>query len=186
MLYLAGVSTNNIKLKAEFINTPTSGIYEQIHFGDSSSNCCWVKFTDQELSSWVASFSKNWSEYPNEIITIHTELYFIIAFGNGYLINPNRRKLIEPQIIKGITSAIFDNAGKEVYFTNSSDLKKIDINGNVSVVLNNYFFDEINLKQITEGKLHAEYWYYQRTKKPFYIEIDLLTKEVKDSFYNKK
>jgi hypothetical protein len=52
------------------------------------------------------------------------------------------------------------------------------------VLFDNYYFDDIKLVEIKENKLYATYWSYQTRNEPFRFEIDTVTKEVKDSFYN--
>ena len=60
----------------------------------------------------------------------------------------------------------------------------MDIKGNDFVLFDNYYFDDIKLNEIRNNKLYATYWNYQTSNEPFSFEIDVVTKEVKDSFYN--
>jgi len=72
------------------------------------------------------------------------------------------------------------------YFANRFDLKKINRQGKVTVLFDDYFTDEIKLEQIRDGKLYAEYQYYQKGENPFRVEIDLISKETMDCFFDKK
>ena len=58
----------------------------------------------------------------------------------------------------------------------------MDIKGNDFVLFDNYYFDDIKLNEIRNNKLYATYWNYQTSNEPFSFEIDVVTKEVKDSF----
>ena len=46
----------------------------------------------------------------------------------------------------------------------------------------NYYFDDVELLEIRDNTLFARYWYYQRDSSPFSFEMNLITKEVKDSY----
>ncbi len=60
----------------------------------------------------------------------------------------------------------------------------MDIKGNDFVLFDNYYFDDIKLNEIKDNKLYATYWNYPTSNESFRFEIDVVTKEVKDSFYN--
>jgi len=94
-------------MTVEFIDIPISGTYIEKHFGDTSSHCCWVKFTDSELNSWVGSFVQNWKSFEKRIIHFNDDLVLIIAYGNGYLLDCKQRKLVTHKIIKSVRSSIF-------------------------------------------------------------------------------
>ncbi len=63
------------------------------------------------------------------------------------------------------------------------DIKYVNSDGSVDVLLSDYNFDKIILIKIKDNKLYAKYWHYQANTNSFNFEIDLITKEVKDSFY---
>lgn len=52
------------------------------------------------------------------------------------------------------------------------------------MLFNKYHFDDLGLIEIKDNKLYANYWNYQSNNELFRFEIDLLTKEVKDTFYD--
>ncbi len=172
-------------MEAKFIPQPISGEYEEFHFGDTSSNNSWVKFSDDDLNEWAASFAQGWGNVANKIIKLKGErLFFIIAQGRGYLIDSKLKAKIGSEDITGITSAVADELNDKVYFSNSFDLKSIDSNGIVEVLFDYYFFDDIELIEVRDNKLYARYWHYQSSNNAYRIEIDLISKEVRDSFYD--
>jgi hypothetical protein len=174
-------------MTAEFINRPLSGEYEERHFGETSSNSSWVIFIDDECKEWVGSFAKNWEMNSNSILKLgERELVFIVACGQGYLIDAGMKAQINKDEIKGITSAICDHDTKKIYFSNSYDLKVLDEFGNIDVFYDRYFFDDIELIEIRENKLYARYWNYQASKIPYRFEIDLDSKKIVDSFYDQQ
>ena len=170
---------------AEFIYRPTSGQYPEKHFGAISPNCLWVKFTDKEYQDWVGSFQQGWDEYGTFIINLDKqEKAFVVAGGQSFLIDISTRLQINKQEISDIKSAILNDDQTIIYFSGGYDLQILDLNGNVSVLFDNYYFDDRKLIEVKDNKLYAKYWHYQRDKQPFSFEINLLTKEVKDSFYD--
>lgn len=170
---------------AEFIYRPTSGQYPEKHFGAISPNCLWVKFTDKEYQDWVGSFQQGWDGYGTFIINLDKqEKAFVVAGGQSFLIDISTRLLLNRQEISDTKSAILNDDQTIIYFSGGYDLQFLDLEGNVSVLFDNYYFDDIELIEIKDNKLYAKYWYYQRDKEPFHFEINLQTKEVKDSYYD--
>ena len=172
-------------MSAEFIYRPTSGQYPEKHFGDISPNCLWVKFTDKEYQDWVGSFQQGWDGYGTFIINLDKqEKAFVVAGGQSFLIDISTRLQLNKQEISDIKSAILNDDQTIIYFSSGYDLKLVELDGNVSVLFDNYYFDDIELIEIKDNKLYAKYWHYQRDTEPFRFEINLQTNEVKDSFYD--
>jgi hypothetical protein len=172
---------------AEFINRPISGQYQEKHFGKVSPNCLWVKFTDRDYQDWVGSFQQGWDGYGTFILNLDKqEKAFVVAGGHSFLVDISTRQQINKQEITDTKSAIFNDEQTVIYFSGGYDLQFVDIDGNVSVLFDNYYFDDIELIEIKDNKLYARYWHYQRDAQPFCFEINLLTNEVKDSFYDKQ
>ena len=170
---------------AEFINRPLSGDYPEKHFGAASPNCSWVKFTDKNYQDWVGSFQNGWEENGTFILKIDSQdKLFIVAGGYGYLIDINTREQLNKIAIKDTKSAVVDKNKFRIYYSNGFDLRHIDINGNISILYDDYYFDDIKLIEVRDNKLYANYWYYQRGSLPFHFEIDVETKEIKDSYYD--
>ena len=172
-------------MKSEFIHRPISGEYEEKHFGDINPNCLWVKFTDKDGNEWVGSFSESWVE--NQIFILN--LYkigksFIVAKGQAYLIDVSLKIQLNKNEISDIQTAILNEKENKIYYSTGFDLRFMDEEGNEFILFDKYYFDEIKLVEIKENKLYATYWNYQTSNNPFHFEINLITKEVKDSFYN--
>ena len=170
---------------AEFINRPISGQYQERHFGSITPNCLWVKFTDNDYQDWVGSFQQGWVGHGTFIINLDKqEKAFVVAGGHSFLIDISNKQLLNKQEISETKSAITNNDQTIIYFSGGYNLQYIDIEGNVSILFDNYYFDDIELIESKDNKLYAQYWHYQRDKHPFNFEIDILTKEVKDSYFD--
>ncbi|OIN57033.1 hypothetical protein [Arsenicibacter rosenii] len=172
-------------MNAEFIYRPVSGQYPEKHFGQITPNCLWVKFEDKDGQVWVGSFKQSWIEQGTFIIKLTSkEKAFIVAGGQSFLIDLNTRKQLNKTEISDTKTAIVDEKEENIYYSSGFDLRYMDINGNDFVLFDNYYFDNIKLNEIRKKKLYATYWNYQTSNEPFRFEIDVLTKEVKDSYYN--
>lgn len=170
---------------AEFTYRPISGQYPEKHFGAISPNCLWVKFTDKEYQEWVGSFQQGWDRHGTFILNLDKhDKAFVVAGGQSFLIDVSKRLLLNKKEILGTKSAILNDDQTIIYFSGGYDLQFIDLNGNVFILFDNYYFDDIELIEIKGNKLYARYWHYQRDEQPFRFEINLQTKEVKDSYYD--
>ncbi len=169
-------------MQAEFINRPISGKYPEKHFGNITPNCFWVKFTDDE-NEWVGSFETGWIKNVNLIFHLQNHKAFIIANGHGYLIDVISKEQINESVISHTESALPNTEDDKIYFIDGFDIKYVNSDGSVDVLFSDYNFDKIILIKIKDNKLYAKYWSYQNSTDFFNFEIDLITKEVKDSFY---
>ena len=89
------------------------------------------------------------------------------------------KALINAKVVEGITSAIKDEVRQRAIFSNSFNLQQIDTAGHVSVLVDEYFFDEIEFIEIKEDTLYAKYWYYQKSSNPFTFQLNLLNSEIR-------
>ncbi len=169
-------------MHVEFINKPVSGKYPEKHFGNITPNCLWVKFTDDE-NEWVGSFETGWVKDAKLIFQLQNHKAFIIANGHGCLIDFNLKEQINESVISHIESALLNAVNDTIYFIDGFDIKYVNSDGSVDVLLSDYNLDKIILIKIKDNKLYAKYWHYQANTNSFNFEIDLITKEVKDSFY---
>ncbi|RYE27845.1 MAG: hypothetical protein EOP48_34170 [Sphingobacteriales bacterium] len=170
---------------AEIISRPVSGQYPEKHFGAISPNCLWVKFTDNDFQSWVGSFQQGWEGYGTFIIVVDKQgKAFVVAGGQSCLVDISSRQLINTIEISRTKSALLNDEQTKFYFSNGYDLQVMDLDGNVSVLFDSHYFDDIELIEIKGNKLYAKYWHYQRDTEPFYLEINLQTKELIDSYYD--
>lgn len=168
-------------MHAEFINKPVSGKYPEKHFGNITPDCLWVKFTDDE-NEWVGSFETGWVQNVKLIFQLKNHKALIIVNGHGYLIDLNLKEQINESVISHIESAIHNAENDTIYFIDGFDIKYVNNDGSVDVLFSDYHFDNIILTKIKDNKLHAKYWHYQTNTDSFDFEIDLITKEIKDSF----
>lgn len=140
---------------------------------------------DKDDQHWVGSFEQSWVDQGTFIINLTRKgKAFIVSGGQTFLIHINTREQLNKTEISDAKTAIVDEPEENIYYSSGFDLRYIDINGNDFVLFDNYYFDDIKLNEIKENKLYATYWNYQASNEPFRFEIDVLTKEVKDSFYN--
>jgi len=170
-------------LVAELIYRPVSGEYEEIHFGDTDSDCRWVKFTSSDYSEWVASFEAGDSSfYPTNIINISKDFVFVIASGNGYLIQTTKRINILKQDVTEIKEHFHDKERSEIYVSNFMDLIRINRLGEVVDLVEGYWFDEIKFNKILNNKLCGHYWDYQIGTNPIPFNLDRDNPDIKKAF----
>jgi len=169
-------------MHAEFINKPVSGKYPEKHFGNITPDCLWIKFTDDE-NEWVGSFETGWVHDVKLIFQLKNHKAFIIVNGHGYLIDLNLKEQINESVISHIESALHNTENDTIYFIDGFDIKYVNCDGSVDVLFSDYNFDNIILTKIKDNKLYAKYWHYQTNTDSFDFEINLITKEIKDSFY---
>ena len=144
-----------------------------------------MKFADNVEQEWVGSFEQSWFEQGTFIINlIKKRKVFIVAGGQTFLIDTNTQEQLNKTEISDTKTAIIDEQEENIYYSSGFDLRYMDIKGNDFVLFDNYYFDDIKLVEIKDNKLYATYWNYQTSNEPFHFEIDVLTKEVKDSFFN--
>ena len=170
---------------AEFIDIPISGQYPEKHFGRITSECLWVKFMDKDYEEWVGSFQQCWDGHGTFIINLDKkEKAFIVSGGQTFLVDISTREQLNRTEISDTKTAIADNEQNNIYYSSGFDLRSMDENGNDFILFDNYYFDDIKLVEIKENKLYATYWNYQARNEPFHFEINLITKEVNDSYYD--
>ena len=176
-MLLKQINVCRIYKQTDFGNIPWK------HFGAILPNSIWIKFTDKDYQEWVGSFERGWDGYGTFIINLdQQEKVFVVLGGKGFLIDITKRAQLNINEIADIKTAPPNYKQTIVYFSGGYNLQFIDLTGNVSVLFDNYFFDDIELIEIKDDKLYAKYGHYQRDTEPFRFEINLLTKEVKDSF----
>ena len=170
---------------AEFIDRPVSGQFQEKHFGQVTPYSIWVLFTDKDYQQWVGSFAQGWEGFATLIVNLdEQEKALIVAGGDGYLIDVLQKELLNEDELLGIKTAIADAERKKIISSDGLNLRGIDFDGKVSILYDDHYFDDVELLEIREGKLYARYWHYQSSSKPFTFEMDLVTREVKDSFYD--
>jgi hypothetical protein len=74
--------------------TPRSGDYSEKHFGRTFNSKLWIKFTDNNEEEWVGCFSKQYPTADKVVTSSNNESAFILAGGNGYLIDIQTRELL--------------------------------------------------------------------------------------------
>lgn len=83
-------------MKAEIVKKKSSrGRYAQVHFGGDDKNCMGIKFIDNPKKTWVGYFEKG-EETGLSLVLMNEEesKSFVIADGEGYIVDTDARKLI--------------------------------------------------------------------------------------------
>lgn len=172
-------------MNVELIQRPMSGEYPEKHFGRITHYCQWVKFTTNNEQEWVGSFEDGGIEGGTFIIQLHkTEKAFVVSGGLIFLVDVNSQELIKKTEEAYIQSAVLDEEKEIVYYTDGANINYIDSTGNNNTLFGNYYFDGIKLTTICNNKLYATYYNYQSSNNAFHLEIDIITKEIKDSYYD--
>src|SRR3954466_3751447 len=141
---------------AEFIYRPISGQFLEVHFGNVTPYSAWVLFTDKSYKQWTGSFARGWEGFATLIINVEEhERAFIVAGGNGYLINLTKKQLVNNMELSDIKTAIADVKRKRIIFSNSFNIQYIDFDGKISTLFNEHYFDEIELLEIRGDELFA-------------------------------
>jgi hypothetical protein len=168
---------------AEFIDRPISGQFPEKHFGQVTTYAAWVLFTDKNYQQWVASFAQGWEGFGSLIVNLEEqEKAFVAAGGDGYLIDISHRELHSKGELSGIKTAIADVERQKIIFSDGLNIQCIDFEGKVSILYDEHYFDDIELLEVRDSTLYARYWYYQRDSSPFSFEMNVVSKEVKDSY----
>jgi len=166
---------------AEIINnSPSSGDYPEKHFGLDFNSCLWVKFMDNDFQEWVGCFSSNYRPFNKVLIDNANKTAFVVAGGQGYLIDISTRELLdEIEGVPGIESIIYTTnpeyflAGSCccIYiFDNRKLIKRYDPDFTVDGI---YFTEQNGQKAI--GHLYS-YKYQQDLNVGF--SFDLVTNEL--------
>ena len=169
----------------EFIDKPISGQFPEKHFGQVTPYAAWALFTSEDFGQWAGSFARGWEGFATLIITLEEqEKAFIVAGGDAYLIDVTKQQLLNKEDISGIKTAISDAERGRIIYSDGLYLHCIDFAGKISVLYDKNYFDDIELIEVKDNTLYARYWYYQRDSSPFTFEMNLVTNQVKDSYYD--
>lgn len=173
-------------MKIEILTiTPTSGQFEEFHFGENFNNSIWVDFYISEQNHWVGCFSKEYENGLNKVVFENEDKSCcVIAGGKAYLIDFETKNLIfktdEYPLIQSLTKSIEPNfyfLGNfySVYILNKNGLLK-EIEPNITV--DGIYLENQEGSKIV-GKVESPENQYE---KPFDISIDIETLEF-DPFY---
>jgi hypothetical protein len=170
-------------MSAEILTiTPLSGEYPEQHFGNHFNSKLWVKFIDNQFDEWVGCFSKPYNSGLSVALTSRENTTgFVVAGGQGYLIDIQERTLIkELDDYPSIESAIATT--KPDYFLASTfySIYLLDNSGMLNeirpdmIIDGIYFNEQLNNKVI--GGLEAAGNQYS---KKINFEFDLTTFQLK-------
>jgi hypothetical protein len=115
------------------------------------------------MKSGLAPLLKNWKGYLTAVINFERqEKALVVTCGKGYIVDTLARLLVNTEVVEGITCVIKDEVRQRVIFSNGFNLQLIDTAGHISVLLDKYFFDEIEFIEFKEDILFAKYWYHKK------------------------
>src|SRR5690606_1659313 len=184
------------KMKVDFLtNTPTSGTFEEFHFGESFNHSLWVDFDISENTHWLGCFSKSYENGLNEVLFDSEEkTCCVIAGGKAYLIDIERKSLIfETDEHPLIQSIVLSNNPNYYFLGNFYSIYVLNKNGLVKEIEPNFMVDGIYLESQDGTKIigkvdSAENQYESQLKISVDIEsleFDQLYTEPKINFLKK-
>ncbi|MFN3195660.1 MAG: hypothetical protein ACE364_06925 [Chlorobiota bacterium] len=75
-------------------NTPVSGEYPEVHFGDDFYDGIWVKFTDSNYKMWIGHFLGSGKNASDKVLVNHDKkTAFVLSDSRGYIVDINTREL---------------------------------------------------------------------------------------------
>ena len=167
---------------ADIIDCPISGTYPEKHFGNTSTHCIWILFTDDNYQQWVGSFEKGLLTLSRTILLKTKEISIVLANGKMYLINVNTRECIYTSEASYVKNIVVDTNEENIFFTTGYELYQMDCNGNTMELLEDRYYDDLSIMELKGNTLYVSYHNYQSSKKTFTLEIDWITNEIKDSY----
>jgi hypothetical protein len=82
-------------MSAEILKqTPQSGDFPEKHFGETFNTVLWIKFVDNDFQEWVGCFSRPYEAIDKVLTDNANETAFVVAGGQGYLIDILSRELL--------------------------------------------------------------------------------------------
>jgi hypothetical protein len=110
---------------------PVSGEYDEVCF-DAIGACVWFLFEDDEGTSWVGVFGRGLTSRIDFCVLGESSPYvFIIALGQGYLLDTERRTLMWKTDYDVYYSCMWSGVGEFVVVTDYTNLYLFDRNGEV-------------------------------------------------------
>ena len=160
---------------------PLSGDYPEKYFGQHFNSQLWVKFMDNNFQEWVGCFPQLYHLTLNKVLTDNAnETAFVIAGGQGYLINIETRELLYETVDIPVLESAIHTENPEYFlvgacfcihiFDNKSYLETYTPNFTVDGI---YFTEQKGQKAI--GHLYS-YEYQQDLNVGF--EFDIETKKM--------
>ncbi|MHA3047526.1 hypothetical protein JSO59_009250 [Riemerella anatipestifer] len=153
---------------------PTSGQFEEVHFGENFNYSLWVDFNISRENHWVGCFSR---EYENGLDKVlyndNNKTCCVIAGGKCYLLNFENKNLMFETDEYPIVQSLVQTS--EYYFFGSFySVYILDKNGLIKEIEPDIMVDGIYLEYQKGGKIigkvdSAENQY----KKPLDISIDI-------------
>lgn len=115
-------------MEAEILNRPPlSGDFEEHNFSESG-NTLWVKFFDSEYLEWVGVFSRaGLSSFSAVLRVPNEEQFLIVAGGQGYFVDPNKRSIVAKTDWDDIDNVIYNE--ETGYFVATDGLRLALFNG---------------------------------------------------------
>jgi hypothetical protein len=168
-------------MSAEILNqTPTSGDYPEKHFGQTFNSRLWVKFMDNNFQEWVGCFPRPYQTFDKVLTDNANETAFIVAGGQGYLIDISTRELLHQMDDIPVLESVIHTTNPEYFlvgacyciyiFDNRKLIKRYDPEFTVDGI---YFTEQKG--QIAIGNLYS-YEYQQDLNVGF--TFDLVTNEM--------
>ncbi len=110
------------KVQATILKAPpVSGSGDEVRF-DATGDCTWVQFTDEETQQhWYGVFGDGDPRGAKTVTTNTNGQAFVIAGGQGYLIDIPTRKLLHKTAIDDYLESVIAVPGKDLFL--AGDIK---------------------------------------------------------------
>lgn len=76
----------------EFI--PTSGAFEEVDFSTNDNHLLWIRFDDDNGSSWCGKFPLGFKANHSKIAHFAGNQFFVLSGGQGFFLDAKNRKII--------------------------------------------------------------------------------------------
>lgn len=162
--------------KAEIIDKPLSGTYEEKIYGNLSDNWIWIKFTDENYYEWCGQFN---GDFVKVDISEHLKITYVATIFGIYLINSENYELIKYIELMGINDTSLSPNGSylvadgyDIYVLNNQELENQNLN-------NDFLLDDINFVEWKDQKLIIECLEMFSENSKIVAEYDENSKKVK-------
>lgn len=159
---------------------PTSGSFEEFHFGKSFCDSLWIDFNISEDNHWIGCFSKSYENGLNKVLFDEIDkTCCVVAGGKGYLINVENKKVIFETEEHPLVESLVKSKEPNFYFLgNFYSIYVLDKNGLFKEIEPKIMVDGIYLEYQDRnkiiGKVDSPENQYER---PLAISIDIETLE---------
>lgn len=136
-----------------FPTPPVSGSYEEYDFGDSAGRY-WIKFTNSQYVEWCGKFGLGLKPGRRKILWFpNTREFFVLADGQGYVVDADKREVIARTRNNAIEDAVFIPNRRLVAVTDGLTIGLFDQTGDIweskRIAYDGITFEQVKADRIT-------------------------------------